>query len=197
MFRLLLSDAFRCWLLFYNIEQAKFTKVSRNWSIQRQVGNNNNNNNKGQKRRPVRFKTFGIDEHVIMRIYLTAQNVPHSLSNFPEKVSLVVGSLVVLDSSIKKKKSTLLCQFFKQNSKDRAVSRNLAKLSHRELPIKLGEIQKATYNRKGIFKLDRKYKRRHRGLNEEDSNGLHLGFMKTIQPNSSSTFVFVTYSFDK
>ena len=39
-----------------------------------------------------------------MRIYLTAQNVPHSLSNFPEKVSLVVGSLVVLDSSIKKKK---------------------------------------------------------------------------------------------
>lgn len=39
-----------------------------------------------------------------MRIYLTAQNVPHSLSNFPEKVSLVVGSLVVLDSSIKKEK---------------------------------------------------------------------------------------------
>ena len=39
-----------------------------------------------------------------MRIYLAAQNVPHSLSNFPEKVSLVVGSLVVLDSSIKKEK---------------------------------------------------------------------------------------------
>lgn len=39
-----------------------------------------------------------------MRIYLTAQNVPHSLSNFLEKVSLVVGSLVVLDSSIKKEK---------------------------------------------------------------------------------------------
>ena len=39
-----------------------------------------------------------------MRSYLAAQNVPHSLSNFPEKVSLVVGSLVVLDSSIKKKK---------------------------------------------------------------------------------------------
>lgn len=52
----------------------------------------------------MRFKTFGIDEHVIMRSYLAAQNVPHSLSNFPEKVSLVVGSLVVLDSSIKKEK---------------------------------------------------------------------------------------------
>lgn len=39
-----------------------------------------------------------------MRSYLAAQNVPHSLSNFLEKVSLVVGSLVVLDSSIKKEK---------------------------------------------------------------------------------------------
>ena len=107
MLRLLLSDAFRCWLLFYNIEQAKFTKVSRNWSIQRQVGNsnnNNNNNNKEQKRRQVRFKTFEIDEHVIIRSYLAAQNIPHFLSNFPEKVSLVVGSLAVLDSSIKKER---------------------------------------------------------------------------------------------
>lgn len=43
-----------------------------------------------------------------MRIYLTAQNVPHSLSNFLEKVSLVVGSLVVLDSSIKKKKMNFI-----------------------------------------------------------------------------------------
>ena len=39
-----------------------------------------------------------------MRSYLAAQNVPHSLSNFPEKVSLVGGSLAVLDSSIKKEK---------------------------------------------------------------------------------------------
>ena len=43
-----------------------------------------------------------------MRIHLAAQNVPHSLSNFPEKVSLVVGSLVVLDSSIKKKKMNFI-----------------------------------------------------------------------------------------
>jgi len=62
-----------------------------------------NNNNKEWKRRQVRFKTFEIDEHVIITSYLAAQNVPHSLSNFPEKVSLVVGSLAVLDSSIKKK----------------------------------------------------------------------------------------------
>lgn len=41
-----------------------------------------------------------------MRSYLAAQNVPHSLSNFPEKVPLLVGSLAVLDSSIKKEKNT-------------------------------------------------------------------------------------------
>ena len=39
-----------------------------------------------------------------MRCYLDAQNVPHSLSDFPEKVSLVAGSLAVLDSSLKKEK---------------------------------------------------------------------------------------------
>ena len=41
-----------------------------------------------------------------MRSYLAAQNVSHSLSNFPEKMSLVVGSLAVLDSSIKEEKNT-------------------------------------------------------------------------------------------
>ena len=35
------------------------------------------------------------------------------------------------------------------------------------------------------------------GSMKKDSNGLHLGFMNTIQPNSSSTFIFVAYDFDK
>lgn len=41
-----------------------------------------------------------------MRCYLDAQYVPHSLSDFLEKVLLVVGSLAVLDSSLKKEKKT-------------------------------------------------------------------------------------------
>lgn len=35
------------------------------------------------------------------------------------------------------------------------------------------------------------------GSMKKDSNGLNLGFMNTIQPNSSSTFIFVVYSFNK
>ena len=67
-----------------------------------------------------------------------------------------------------------------------AVSRNSAKLGNYKMPVKRNVKMRVTQQIQQMPRM---------GKTEEDLNGLKLGFLKTVQPNSFSKFISAVCSF--